>query len=136
MISGLTRGELARQGQVNFETIRFYEQEGLLSPPPRTSSGYRKYPFTAVQRLQFIKSAKEVGFSLSEIREMLDLRGHPDHLCADVVTRVDTKIAEIDEKIGRLRAMRKTLRSLKQSCSGHRKVSDCPILDSLDRGKQ
>jgi len=136
MANGLTRGELARQGQVNFETVRFYENEGLLPQPPRSSSGYRSYPVTAVLRLQFIKSAKELGFSLTEIREMLNIRGDSDHLCTDAVKHIETKVAEIDEKIRKLKAIRKTLNRLKESCAGHCRVNDCPILDSLDGRKQ
>ena len=68
MVEGITRGELAKQGHVNFETIRFYEQEGLLPAPPRSASGYRKYAGTALCRLQFIRNAKELGFSLFNVR--------------------------------------------------------------------
>src|SRR5258706_1495944 len=118
MGNGLTRGQLAKQGQVKFETVRFYEHEGLLPPPPRSPSGYRRYPASALRRLQFIRSAKELGFSLSEIREMLDIRLDPDHLCTDAVKHIETKVAEIDEKIHHLKAIRKTLIGLKQSCSG------------------
>src|SRR2546421_12900400 len=136
MGNGLTRGQLAKQGQVKFETVRFYEHEGLLPPPPRSSSGYRNYPATAVRRLQFIRSAKELGFSLSEIREMLDIRVDPDHFCTDAVKHIEIKVTEIDEKIRNLKAIRNTLNRLKKSCSGHCRVTECPILDSLDRRKQ
>src|SRR6266851_3668123 len=73
----LTIGRLARVGGVNLETIRYYEREGLLPRPPRTRSGYRIFPNDAARRLRFIKRAKELGFSLKEIRELLALRVKP-----------------------------------------------------------
>jgi DNA-binding transcriptional MerR regulator len=70
-MDGLTRSQLARRAQMNLETIRFYEDEGLMPPAPRTSSGYRKFSEDAVERLAFVKRAKDLGFSLKEVRELL-----------------------------------------------------------------
>ena len=74
MSATLTIGQLAKLGQVNLETIRFYEREGLLPPPPRSQSGYRAFPQAAVRQLRFIRRAQELGFSLAEIRELLALK--------------------------------------------------------------
>lgn len=133
-MEGLTIGRLAREGQVNVETIRYYERRGLLPRPPRRPSGYRIFPASAVQMLRFVKSAQEIGFSLKEIKELLSLRIQPGRTCADVRNRAEQKIAEIDRKILALEAMRKALVRLKAACSGRGPVSDCPILESLESG--
>ncbi len=95
----LTTGQLAKQAQVNVETIRYYERRGLLPEPPRRWSGYREYSQADVAHLRFIKRAKELGFSLSEISELLSLRVDPDTTCDDVQQRTEIKIADIEAKI-------------------------------------
>ncbi len=135
MPDGLSRGELAKQGQVNFETIRFYEQDGLLPKPPRTYSGYRQYPAAAILQLQFIKRSKELGFSLQEIRELLDLQVKPSGNCADVCRKAQAKIADVDEKIRRLRKIRKALARITATCSRRGPISECSILQALNSGK-
>ena len=74
-MDGLTRGQLAQRAQINLETVRFYEQEGLLAPASRTASGYRKFEESAVDRLEFVRRAKALGFSLGEIRDLLIIQG-------------------------------------------------------------
>jgi Hg(II)-responsive transcriptional regulator len=123
---------LAERGGVNLETIRYYEREGLIPPPPRKSSGHRAYSTGAIRRLRFIKRAQELGFSLTEIRELLHLKVRPDELCTDVVTQIDAKTREVEEKIRHLEAIKRTLHRMKDSCHGQCAVSDCPILESLD----
>src|SRR5213596_1649390 len=131
-MEALTRGELAQQGRVNAETIRYYERRGLLPKPPRTPSGYRTFDREAVRRLRFIKQAQALGFSLKEIRELLSLRVDPRSSCADVRRRAEAKIADIDEKLRALRAMRRALVRLTAACAGRGPVSACPILESLE----
>ena len=82
-MAGLTIGELAKRAGVGVETVRFYEREGLVAPPPRTGSGYRQYPADTVSRLRFIQRAKELGFSLREIGELISLRLDPAVPCAE-----------------------------------------------------
>lgn len=135
MADGISRGELAKQGHVNFQTIRYYEQEGLLPAPPRSSAGYRKYPATAVQRLRFIKNAKELGFSLHEIRELLDLQVTPGSSCADVCSKAKAKTVDVDEKIRHLQEIRRALIRMTNTCSGKGPVSDCSILQFLSEAK-
>ncbi len=135
MAEGMTRGELAKQGQVNFETIRFYEEEGLLPKPPRSASGYRKYPGTAIRRLQFIKNAKELGFSLNEIRELLDLQVRPENACEDVRRKAEAKTVDVDEKIRHLQEIRKALVKITNTCSGRGPTSECSILQFLSEAK-
>ena len=135
-MEGLTIGRLAREGQVNVETIRYYERRGLLPRPPRRPSGYRVFPPSAVRVLQFVKTAQALGFSLREIKELLSLRIQPGRSCADVRDRAEQKIAEIDQKIRTLKAMRKALMRLAAACSGRGPISECPILESLEAGEK
>jgi len=122
---------VAQEAGINLETLRFYERKGLIDEPPRLKSGHRRYPPDVVARLRFIRNAKELGFSLKEIKELLTLRIDPASSSADVRERVVTKIADIDQKMRSLRAMKKSLRRLSEACSGCGPVSECPILDDL-----
>jgi MerR family transcriptional regulator, copper efflux regulator len=128
----LTIGQLAGRGGVNLETVRYYEREGLMPSPARNSSGHRVYVPNAVRRLRFIKHAQQIGFSLSEIKELLALRRDPGQLCTDVIRQVECKTREVEEKLAHLEAIRRALLHLKHSCEGHCHVSECPILESLD----
>lgn len=128
----LTRGKLAGQSGVNIATIRYYEKLELLPAPPRSNAGYRMFSTESVNRVRFIKHSQELGFSLKEIKELLDLRVTPDARTTDVRGRTIEKIANICEKIRRLSAMKKSLESLVNSCCGTGSVSECPILESLD----
>lgn len=129
----LTIGRLARAGGVNLETVRYYERRGLLPRPPRSASGYRLFPEESARRLRFIRRAQELGFSLKEIRELLSLRVSRRARSTDVRRRAEAKIADIEAKIKTLESMRRTLRKLATSCAGCGPLSECPILESLDR---
>jgi MerR family mercuric resistance operon transcriptional regulator len=128
----LTRGRIAQLAGVGVETVRFYEQEGLLAKPARTPSGYRQYGEDVVGRLQFIQRAKEIGFTLNEIKELLSLRVDPDTTCEDVRARAEGKIADIEDKIRTLQRMKKALVRLTQECCEKGGGSECPILEALD----
>ena len=132
MQTTLTIGKVAHQTGIGVETVRFYEREGLIDEPPRGSSGYRQYPETIISRILFIRRSKELGFTLSEIKELLSLRLEPSTTCADVKRRAEAKIADIEGKIRTLRRMKKSLKDLNESCQGRGPVTDCPILASLD----
>ncbi len=128
----LTRGELAKQSGVNRETIRYYERNSLLPMPERSESNYCLFAPKNIQRVRFIKRAQAVGFSLNEIRLLLDIKYGTDSTCGDVREVVGSKIAEIDDKIKSLMAMRDVLTTLSDDCpGGDRPVSDCPILESF-----
>jgi MerR family mercuric resistance operon transcriptional regulator len=129
----LTIGRLAQAVGINLETVRFYERQGLLPKPPRSTSGYRLFPADAARRLKFIKRAQELGFSLSEIRELLALKMSPRTTSTEIRKRTETKIADIERKIKTLNSMRRSLVKLAGSCSGCSPLSECPILESLDR---
>ena len=128
-------GEVADRGGVNLQTIRYYEREGLLPPPPRLPSGYRVYSEPTVRRLRFIKRAQELGFTLAEIRELLSLRIDHDRDRSEVRAIAEAKVADIEEKIRTLGAMKEALVRLTEHCRGHGPASECPILESLDSGE-
>jgi len=117
---------------VNLETVRYYERRGLLQRPPRSASGYRLFPLKTARRLRFIRRAQELGFSLTEIRELLSLRVSANAKSADVRKRAETKIADIDAKIKSLDSMKTTLRRLTKVCAGCGPIAECPILECLD----
>jgi MerR family transcriptional regulator, copper efflux regulator len=128
----LTIGQLAKQAGVGVETVRFYERQGLLLEPPRRGSGgYRHYPSESLSRLRFIRRAKTLGFSLSEIQALLSL--HPDSAesCAEVSDRIREKIAETDAKIRGLKAIRRGLSKLSAACGRRPLLARCPLLEAL-----
>ncbi len=131
-MEGLKVGEVAKQAGVNLQTVRYYERRGLLPRAPRTGSNYRAYPEDAVRRVQFIKRAQELGFTLQEINELLSLRAAPQTRCADVRRRAQTKLRDIDDRVRTLQGMRKALTKLIGECSGKGPVTQCPILEALD----
>lgn len=130
----LTIGKVASRAGVNIETIRYYERRGLLAEPPRTPSGYRQYPADAIDRLRFIKRSQDLGFSLEEIRGLLELRLHraSSTACAQVERRTTQKIALVDRKIRQLEQMKRSLERLVTACRVREPTGDCPILETLE----
>ncbi len=126
-----TRGKLAAQSGVNTATVRYYEKRGLLPEPPRSNVGYRMFSTESINRIRFIKQAQELGFSLKEIKELLDLGVTPEATTSDVRNRAVEKIAYIGDKIKRLREMKKSLEVLVESCCNGGSASECPILENL-----
>ena len=130
--TSLTIGQVARSAGVGVETVRFYEREGLVPEPRRRPSGYRQYPPDTVRRIRFVQAAKELGFTLKEIRELLTLRVMAGKTCADVKERAVAKLAGVDAKLAELHRVRDALAHLAASCSGAGPTSECPLLDALD----
>ncbi len=130
-MTGLTTSKLAQAAGVNAETLRYYERRGLLPEPPRRESGYRMYPVDSVDRLVFIKRAQELGFTLDEIQQLLDLRFDADATAADVRNQAQVKIEQIESKLVALQQMHDSLLHLIEQCHGDGPTSDCPILDAL-----
>lgn len=128
----LTVGEVARRAAVHIDTLRYYERQGLVARPPRSRSNYRLYPAETVRRVQFIKRAQQLGFSLKEIQELLALRAEPQAQCADVRERALAKIHQIEHKMRTLQAMHTALTQLVAACVGQAPIADCPILASLN----
>jgi len=132
-MESLTIGQLARAAGVGVETVRFYERGGLLPAPARRHSGYRQYPQDAVRRVRFIRRAKDLGFTLKEIGELLDLRVDRRRGCADVRALARAKIADVDAKMNDLARIRAALDRLARACRGTGPTSKCPILEAIGR---
>ncbi|MBI2337161.1 MAG: heavy metal-responsive transcriptional regulator [Deltaproteobacteria bacterium] len=130
-VGHFTIGKVASMTGVGVETLRFYEREGLIPEPPRRNSGYREYPPATVDRVRFIKQAKDLGFTLAEIKELLSLSVGPTTTCADVKRKAQEKIKEVDAKIADLKRIRQALNQLTNQCRGKGPVSECPILENL-----
>ena len=128
--SGLTRGELARATGCNIETIRYYEKTGMLPDPPRTGAGYRVYSADHGARLRFILRARELGFSMEDIRGLLGLEDSAAPTCAEVKERTERHLADVRARIADLRRIEKVLSATAARCSGG-EVPDCPVLDAL-----
>lgn len=128
----LKSGELAKAAGVNVETLRYYEKRGLIPEPPRRESGYRQYPPESVDRLIFIKSAQELGFTLEEIKDLLALRVDESATKAQVRQHAQAKVAQIDAKIAALSQMRSALSHMIDQCHGEGPTSDCPIIESIE----
>lgn len=132
-MEGMSIGEVARLSGTGVEAIRFYEREGLLPQPQRSASGYRSYRAEDVARLRFIRQAKALGFSLREIGELLALRVAPGSRCADVKRRAEAKIADVEARIDSLTRIRQALVQLAAACTGRGPVTECPILEALEK---
>jgi Zn(II)-responsive transcriptional regulator len=128
-----TIGWLAREAGVRVDTIRYYERRGLIPLPSRRDSGYREYTDEDLARVRFIRRAKDLGFSLAEIAELLNLKVDKRKTCADVKREAERKRAQIDRRIVELRRMRDALKSLAAACRGEGPTSECPILDNVDQ---
>ncbi len=131
-VAELTIGKVARSAGLAIDTVRYYEREGLIEKPARTASGYRHYRADVIARLRFIRQAKELGFTLTEIRELLTLKVAPGKSCADVKSRAEAKIADVEQRIAQLARMKRALTKLVTACSGRGPTSECPILDAME----
>lgn len=134
MIS-FTIGQVAKQAGVGVETIRYYEREGLLEQAKRKASGYRQFDERVIDRLRFIRRAKELGFTLKEIKELIHMQVDPTITCVDVKSRAEIKIIDIENRIRSLQKMKKALVKLVKTCEGKGPASDCVILESLQPEK-
>ena len=127
----LSIGKIAKQAGISVETIRFYERKGLLQEPQRKESGYRQYQEEDIRKLVFIQHAKNLGFSLNEIRDLMSLQTDSKSTSREVKDLAEHKLQDIEEKIKMLQRMRRTLKHLVDKCPGEGPTSECPILDAL-----
>jgi Zn(II)-responsive transcriptional regulator len=127
-----TIGRLADVSGVGVETVRFYQRKGLVRRPA-ARAGFRTYEEDDARRIRFIKRAQELGFTLREIKGLLELNVNPRATCADVKRRADAKLDEIDRKIRDLRKMKRSLARLSSACAGgKRAVAECRIAHCLE----
>jgi len=123
-------GQLARITGVKSETIRFYEREGILAAPPRTRANYRDYGPAEEARLNFIRRARDLGFSMARIRELLDLSDDADRSCAGIDALARSHLGEVERKIASVEALRTELGRMIAACEQDT-VGDCRIIDAL-----
>jgi MerR family mercuric resistance operon transcriptional regulator len=126
----MSRGSLAVRTRVNSETIRYYEKIGLMPNPARSDAGHRIYDQSHVKRLSFIRRSRELGFTLKEIRELLELVDGGNYTCAEVHERTITHLNDVAKKIRDLEKMQRTLNTMASKCGGGL-VPECPIVDAL-----
>jgi Hg(II)-responsive transcriptional regulator len=132
MMKNYTIGQLANKVGVNIQTIRFYERKGILPKPDRKPSGYRVFNEEDVKRLSFIHMSKRHGFSLQEIKELLDLRIDSKISCEEVRALAEKKVEIMDAKIKELQSMKGALQKLVVTCKDRKYSSDCPILEAFE----
>ena len=125
-------GELAKATGTKAETIRYYEREGVLPAADRTDSNYRDYTDGHLATLTFVRRARELGFSMSQVRELLALSDHDDKPCENVDQLVQRQLVEVKRKIADRSAMRDELAQLLRSCQSDR-IGECRIVESLGR---
>ena len=126
----LTIGQLAKETEINIETIRYYERRGLIPEPHRRESGYREFTPRYIERIRFIKRAQTLGFTLREISELLTLAdGNP--ACKDIRKFAEDKVKDIENRIHDLKKIKKVLNNLVKECMNKGKLSYCPIVESL-----
>jgi Hg(II)-responsive transcriptional regulator len=123
-------GEAAQLAGVNVQTLRYYERTGLLPSPSRRPSGYRQYDQDTVKLVHFIKHAQDLGFSLRDISELIELRHNPKN-CARAGALARGKVEEIDRRVRNLTAIRKILSALERACTRGDTNHECPIIEAL-----
>lgn len=124
-------GELSRRTSVKVPTIRYYEETGLLSEPERTEGNQRRYDAAGLERLSFIKHARDLGFSIEAIASLIELQDHPDRSCQAANEIALSQLSEVRAKIKRLRALEKELVRISKGCDGEGVTGDCYVLASL-----
>ena len=131
-MSDITIGVLAKKSGVRTDTIRYYEQLGLLQPEERSEAGYRLYSDNSVRIVQFILRAKDLGFRLEEVKTLLTLKASQTATCQDMLERTDQKLEEAKANLKRLNNIHNALEKLLEACpGGDMPLSECPILDYL-----
>lgn len=126
----LTIGTLGRKTGTKVQTIRYYEQIGLMPEPGRTEGGQRRYGDAELDRLAFIRHARQLGFSLDAIRELLELSDNPETSCEDADAIARRQLEQVEQRMIRLEALRTELKRMVHECSGGN-TADCRVLEVL-----
>lgn len=129
-VQELSIGGLAERTGTNIQTIRYYEQIGLMPRPSRTEGNQRRYSDDHVRRLAFIRNARDLGFTIETIVTLLDLAAKPHRPCEDVIAIAEENLEVVRERLARLRALERALKNLVASCSGGQ-MKDCRIIEAL-----
>jgi Cd(II)/Pb(II)-responsive transcriptional regulator len=128
-------GELARRAQCQAETIRFYEREGLLPAPTRSSGNYRLYGQAHLERLAFIRNCRALDMTLDEIKQLLRVRDLPQDNCAAAHALLDEHVAHVATRIAELQQLERQLKALRRQCQPARAERECGILDGLSQSR-
>jgi DNA-binding transcriptional MerR regulator len=123
--------ELAERAGVNTQTLRYYERRGLLARPPRSASGYRDYPSSAAALVRFVKRVQELGFSLDEAAQLVQLAAGGPRACASARALATARIGEIERRLADLQRMRESLAELVATCELPRRDRQCSLLQAL-----
>lgn len=124
-------GQLSQRTKVKIPTIRYYEEMGLLDAAERTAGNQRRYSKSGLERLSFIRHARDLGFSIEAISSLIELQGHPDRSCEAATEIAASQLADVRAKIKRLKALEKELVRMSKGCDGHGVSQDCYVLASL-----
>lgn len=131
----LSIGQVATQANTSIDTIRYYERNGLIDPPARRDSGYRSYTSEVIQRLRFIRRAKDLGFTLSEVGELMSLTSHARRDMGAMKQAARDKLGVVEEKLQEFERIRSALQQLIAACPGHGALEQCPIVEALSQEK-
>lgn len=123
-------GELARRSGYAVQTVRYYEEIGLMPRPPRTEGGQRRYGTRDLERLLFIRHARDLGFETDDVRSLLELASHPEQSCRQVDAIAKAHVAGIDDRIKRLTALRAELTRVLRACAKGR-IGQCKVIEVL-----
>ncbi|SRR5690606_11923395 len=132
----MTIGKLAERAGVNIDTVRYYERHGLLPPAPRRASGYREYGEADIGRLRFIRRAKELGFTLAEIADLLSLSADRGGSVQEVKRKAEERLRQVESKIAELQRVKRGLKRLIDACPGRGELDGCPIVAALSRDRE
>jgi len=127
----LSIGALSKRTGVKVPTIRYYEQTGLLAAPERTEGNQRRYGKPQLERLSFIKHARDLGFSIEAISALIELQDHPDRSCQEANDIAQAQLADVQLKIEQLRSLATELERIVEGCNGDGPAEDCYVLASL-----
>lgn len=130
-MANLTIGKLAEATGVKVETIRYYERAGLIAPPARTTGNYRAFGPADLARLRFVRRTRDLGFTLEEVRAMLDLAEQRERSCATIDAIAAAHLREVDRKIADLQGLRRELSTITKSCAGGT-MGECRILEAFN----
>jgi DNA-binding transcriptional MerR regulator len=126
----LAIGDLARATNTKVQTIRYYEEIGLIASPARSAGNQRRYDEKALKRLAFIRHARELGFTLESIRELLRLADHPDKPCSEADSIARARLVEVESRLQRLQALKRELNRMVDACAGG-PVAECRVIETL-----
>ncbi|MCD7059093.1 MerR family transcriptional regulator [Pelagibacterium xiamenense] len=130
MTQNLSIGAVARETGIRIPTIRYYEQIGLVPEPPRTQGNRRLYDRNTIERLNFVRRSRELGFDIEAIRALLSLQDQPETSCERADTIATERLAEVEKRLARLSALKKELKAMLAECR-HGRVAQCRVIEAL-----